>query len=69
MTCIEITVLWLSISVCRPETEAPRARREHRAARIAPETKVALQQLERAWERLRVEEEELAEALRLVRGK
>jgi len=69
MTCIEITVLWLSISVCRPETEAPRARREHRVARIAPETEIALKQLERARERLRVQEKDLAEALRLVRGK
>jgi hypothetical protein len=69
MSCIEITVLWLSLSVCRPEPSPPRAPSGHRSARMAPEVEVALQHLERARERLRVEEEELAEALRLVRGK
>jgi hypothetical protein len=68
MSCIEITVLWLSISVCRPEAspKASSACSGHRSARTAPE--VAVQQLERARERLRVEEKELAEVLRLVRG-
>ena len=66
MSCIEITVLWLSLSVCRPEP--PRAPSRHRSARGAPEVEVALQQLERARERLRVDEKELAEAVRVVRG-
>ena len=69
MTCIEITVFWLSISVCRPEAsprQASSACRGHRSSRIAPD--VAVQQLERARERLRIEEEEIAEVLRMVRG-
>jgi len=69
MSCIEISVLWLSLSVCRPEATAPRASRQHRSARVDREAEVALQHLERARERLRVQEEEIAEVLRLVRGK
>jgi hypothetical protein len=72
MSCIEITVFWLSMSICRPDAPPRRASSVsggHRSARVAPEVEVALQHLERARERLRVEEEELAEALRLVRGK
>jgi hypothetical protein len=68
MTCIEIGILWLSISVCRPDPAPPGAPSGHRSARLAPEVEVALQQLERARERLRVQEEELAEVLRLVSG-
>jgi len=70
MSCIEITVLWLSISVCRPDASPRRtgACGGHRATRIGADVEAALQQLERARERLRVEERELGEALRLARG-
>jgi hypothetical protein len=72
MSCVEISILWLSISVCRPQpspSPAPRVRSGHRSRRIAPEVEAALRHLERARERLRVQEEELGEALRIVRGK
>jgi len=69
MSCIEITMLWLSLSVCRPEAKTPRASREHRSARIDPEAEAAVQHLERARERLRAQEDEITEVLRLVGGK
>ena len=85
MSCIEISILWLSISVCRPEASprrAPGMCSSHRSSRIEdaagsrmkrsrvparPEEEAALRHLERARERLRAEEEEIAEVLRMVR--
>jgi len=78
MSCIEIGVLWLSISICRPEVSARRAPAEcssRRSSRIAgsggrnrEDVEVALRHLERARKRLRFQEKEVAEALRIARG-